>query len=112
MSEMSETSPSRVRSLLPSSVAPSLASSLAPALSPMLNLGIRVRMNVLGRERHPRYGAREGVIVGRGSPSSWRVQFDERRSVQAIHQSYLECAPVNATHMPRGDRRKRSELAR
>ncbi len=108
MSEMSETSPSQGYSLFPSSLSP----SMAPALSSMLEPGLRVRMNALGRERHPRYGAREGVIVGRGSPSSWRVQFDERRSVQAIHQSYLESAPVNASHTPRGDRLKRSELVR
>jgi hypothetical protein len=28
--------------------------------------------------------------VGRGSPSSWRVKFDERTTVQAIHRDYLE----------------------
>ncbi|MDR6660742.1 hypothetical protein J2W51_003312 [Tardiphaga robiniae] len=52
--------------------------------------GARVRMSVLGRERHPKYGDRQGVIVGRGSPSSWRVKFDERTTVQAIHRDYLE----------------------
>ena len=54
--------------------------------------GARVRMSQLGRERHPKYGDREGLIVGRGSPSSWRVKFDERKTVQAIHRDYLELA--------------------
>jgi hypothetical protein len=54
--------------------------------------GARVRMSQLGRERHPKYGDREGLIVGRGSPSSWRVKFDERKTVQAIHRDYLEPA--------------------
>lgn len=52
--------------------------------------GARVRMSRLGRERHPKYGDRQGVIVGRGSPSSWRVKFDERTTIQAIHRDYLE----------------------
>jgi hypothetical protein len=55
-----------------------------------LALGDRVRMSALGRARHPRYGDLQGVIVGRGSPSSWRVKFDERKYVQAIHCDYLE----------------------
>jgi hypothetical protein len=59
---------------------------------PHLFRGARVRMSRLGRERHPRYGDREGVIVGRGSPSSWRVKFDERTTVQAIHRDFLELA--------------------
>ncbi|WP_299711226.1 hypothetical protein [Tardiphaga sp.] len=58
----------------------------------LLFRGARVRMSALGRERHPKYGDREGVIVGRGSPSSWRVKFDERKTVQAIHRDYLESA--------------------
>lgn len=57
---------------------------------PRLFRGARVRMSRLGRERHPKYGDRQGVIVGRGSPSSWRVKFDERTTVQAIHRDYLE----------------------
>ena len=53
--------------------------------------GDRVRMSAQGRARHPKYGDRQGLLVGRGSyPSSWRVKFDERRSIQAIHQDYLE----------------------
>jgi hypothetical protein len=52
--------------------------------------GDRVRMSALGRARHPRYGDLQGVIVGQGSPSSWRIKFDERKCVQAIHQAYLE----------------------
>src|SRR5712675_929806 len=55
-----------------------------------LALGDRVRMSALGRARHPRYGDLQGLIVGRGSPSSWRIKFDERKCVQAIHQAYLE----------------------
>jgi len=57
-----------------------------------LSPGARVRMSQLGRERHPKYGDREGLIVGRGSPSSWRVKFDDRKTVQAIHRDYLEPA--------------------
>ena len=52
--------------------------------------GDRVRMSAWGRARHPKYGDRQGLIVGRGSPSSWRVKFDERRHIQAIHRDYLE----------------------
>jgi hypothetical protein len=55
-----------------------------------LALGDRVRMSALGRARHLRYGDLQGLIVGRGSPSSWRVKFDERKYVQALHQAYLE----------------------
>ncbi|MDF3811421.1 MULTISPECIES: hypothetical protein [Rhodopseudomonas] len=58
--------------------------------------GVRVRMSPLGRERHPKYGDRRGVIVGQGSPSSWRVKFDERRTVQAIHRDYLERVPISS----------------
>ena len=57
---------------------------------PRLFRGARVRMSRLGRERHPKYGDRQGVIVGNGSPSSWRIKFDERKTIQAIHQDYLE----------------------
>jgi hypothetical protein len=57
---------------------------------PPLARGDRVRMSALGRARHPRYGDRQGLVVGRGSPSSWRVKFDGRRSIQAIHRDYLE----------------------
>jgi hypothetical protein len=65
-----------------------------------LSHGARVRMSQLGRERHPKYGDREGLIVGRGSPSSWRVKFDDRKTVQAIHRDYLELAaqPAAASH--------------
>jgi hypothetical protein len=52
--------------------------------------GDRVRMSARGRARHPKYGDRQGLTVGRGSPSSWRVKFDERRYIQAIHRDYLE----------------------
>lgn len=55
--------------------------------------GARVQMSPLGRQRHPSYGDRQGVIVGQGSPSSWRVKFDNRKVVQAIHQDYLERLP-------------------
>lgn len=61
-----------------------------------LRLGARVQMSPLGRERHPKYGDREGLIVGRGSPSSWRVKFDERTTIQAIHKDYLQLAPKPA----------------
>jgi hypothetical protein len=52
--------------------------------------GVRVRMSAFGLARHPKYGDRQGFILGRGSGSSWRVRFDERRSIQTIHQDYLE----------------------
>src|ERR1700692_4054076 len=55
-----------------------------------LGPGHRVRMSARGRARHPKYGDRQGLIVGRGSPSSWRVKFDERRYIQAIHRDSLE----------------------
>jgi hypothetical protein len=54
--------------------------------------GVRVRMSAFGLARHPKYGGRQGLIVGRGSASSWRVKFDERKSIQTIHQDYLETA--------------------
>jgi hypothetical protein len=59
-------------------------------VEPPLALGDRVQMSVLGRARHPRYGDLQGLVVGRGSPSSWRVKFDERKCIQAIHRAYLE----------------------
>ena len=52
--------------------------------------GDRVQMSALGRARHPSYGDRQGLIVGQGSPSSWRIKFDERKHVQTIHSDYLE----------------------
>ncbi|MEH2563736.1 hypothetical protein V1289_003363 [Bradyrhizobium sp. AZCC 2289] len=55
-----------------------------------LALGDRVRMSASGRRLHPKYGRREGLIVGQGSPSGRRVRFDGLRSVQTIHIDYLE----------------------
>jgi hypothetical protein len=55
-----------------------------------LALGVRVRMSAFGLARHPKYGNRQGLIVGHGSASSWRVKFDERKSIQTIHRDYLE----------------------
>ena len=57
---------------------------------PSLVPGDRVRISALGRARHPSYSDLQGVIVGRGSPSSRRVKFDERKCVQALHVAYLE----------------------
>ena len=71
---------------------------------PPLCRGARVRMSPLGRARHPKYGDREGLIVGQGSPSSWRVKFDDRKTIQAIHQDYLE-------RVPRSTRRRRPSAA-
>lgn len=51
-------------------------------------------MSPFGLERHPKYGDRQGTIVGRGSPNSWRIKFDERSTVQSIHTDYLELATV------------------
>jgi hypothetical protein len=68
--------------------------------------GVRVRMSAFGLARHPKYGDRQGLIVGRGSASSWRVKFDERKSIQTIHQDYLEAversgaAPPYCRHAP------------
>ena len=59
-----------------------------------LTYGDRVRMNALGLERHPKYGGREGVIVGMGTPNSVRIKFDDRVTVQAIYRDYLERAPA------------------
>lgn len=67
---------------------------------PSLSHGARVRMSQLGRERHPKYGDREGLIVGSGSPSSWRVKFDDRKTIQAIHRDYLELAAQPASALP------------
>jgi hypothetical protein len=52
--------------------------------------GVRVRMSTFGLARHPKYDDRQGLIVRRGSASSWRVEFDERKPIQTIHQDYLE----------------------
>lgn len=53
--------------------------------------GDRVRMSAQGLARHPKYGDREGLVVARGAlPSSLRVKFDERKSIQALHRNYLE----------------------
>ena len=68
--------------------------------APCLFHGARVRMSPLGRERHPKYGDREGVIVGSGSPSSWRVKFDDRKTIQAIYRDYLELADQPADAAP------------
>lgn len=62
-------------------------------LSECITLGDRVRMSEFGRERHPSYGMREGVVVGMGSINSLRVKFDDRNTIQAIHRNYLEIAP-------------------
>jgi hypothetical protein len=62
------------------------ASETKPPLVP----GDRVRISALGRARHPSYGDLQGVIVGRGSPSSRRVKFDQRKCIQALHVAYLE----------------------
>ncbi len=67
---------------------------------PCLFHGARVRMSWLGRERHPKYGDRQGVIVGSRSPSSWRVKFDDRKTIQAIHRDYLEPAAQPAGIAP------------
>ncbi len=58
--------------------------------SPEFGLGDRVRMNAFGLSRHPKYKGRTGIVVGKGSPNSWRIKFDERRTIQAIHHTYLE----------------------
>lgn len=59
----------------------------------LLAPGDHVRMNALGLARHPRYKGREGLIVGMGSPNTFRVQFRELVTVQGIHRSYLERCP-------------------
>lgn len=59
-----------------------------------LTVGARVRMNALGRARHPRYGLREGTIVGCGSPGSRRVKFDDRKTALSIYKGYLELVPT------------------
>jgi hypothetical protein len=78
---------------------------------PFLFHGARVRMSPLGRERHPKYGDREGVIVGSGSPSSWRVKFDTRKTIQAIHRDYLELAAPPAGAPPQAGPQVASKVA-
>jgi hypothetical protein len=63
--------------------------ALSQTMRPVV-LGDRVRMSALGRSRHPKYGRREGLVVGQGSPNGRRVKFDGLRSVQTIHIDYLE----------------------
>ena len=58
-----------------------------------LGLGVRVRLNELGCERHPKQRTKIGNIVGRGLPSSRRVLFDGLKASQTIHQDYLEIVP-------------------
>jgi hypothetical protein len=65
--------------------------------------GDRVRMSEFGLARHPKYGDRQGLIVGRGSASGWRVKFDERRSIQTIHQEYLEKVERSVVSSGRSD---------
>ena len=55
--------------------------------------GDRVRMSMLGVERHPKYQGREGTIVGMGSPNSFRVKFDDLVTIQGIYRDYLEKSP-------------------
>lgn len=59
----------------------------------MLRPGDRIRMNARRLKRHPKYGDRQGFVVGRGSPSGWRIKFNERASIQTSHQDYLEQVP-------------------
>jgi hypothetical protein len=70
----------------------SAESAAHSALQVKLSLarGDRVQMSALGRARHPSYGDIQGLVVGQGSPNSWRIKFDERKHVQAIHSDYLE----------------------
>jgi hypothetical protein len=72
------------------SIGKSSQANTALETRPPLVLGDRVRISALGRARHPSYADLQGVIVGRGSPSSWRIKFDQRKCVQALHQAYLE----------------------
>jgi hypothetical protein len=72
------------------SIGTSSQTDTALETKPTLMPGDRVRISALGRARHPSYGDLQGVIVGRGSPSSRRVKFDERKCVQALHVAYLE----------------------
>ena len=55
-----------------------------------LSTGDHVQMSPLVLARHPKYDNRQGILIGRGSPSSWRVKFDGYKTVQSIHESYLE----------------------
>lgn len=62
----------------------------APAAAPEFAAGDRVRMNELGRSRHPRYDGRQAVVVRKAPASGWRVLFDGRNSLLTIHRDYLE----------------------
>jgi hypothetical protein len=68
--------------------------------TPLLERGDRVVMSELGRQRHPRYGFRQGTIVGYGSPNSRRVKFDDSKTVQSIHIGYLEQLPPTPAAAP------------
>lgn len=57
---------------------------------PEFAAGDRVRMNALGRSRHPRYGERQAVVVRKVAANGWRVLFEGRTSLLTIHRDYLE----------------------
>ncbi|WP_315838436.1 hypothetical protein [Bradyrhizobium prioriisuperbiae] len=62
-----------------------------PSLAaPEFAAGDRVRMNALGRSRHPRYGERQAVVVRKVAANGWRVLFEGRTSLLTIHRDYLE----------------------
>jgi hypothetical protein len=63
--------------------------------APDLHPGACLWMSAPRRERHPKYGDRRRVIVSQGRPGSWRVKFDERRTLQAVHYDYPEPVPTS-----------------
>jgi len=70
-------------------------------------------MSSLGRARHPKYDNRKGVVLGRGSPSSWRVRFDGYKTIQSLHESYLEAITPRSgdrgTHLEETNQRKKEK---
>jgi hypothetical protein len=55
-----------------------------------MQIGIRVRLSPLGRERSSRLGSRTGVVLSRKSRTSLRVLLDGQKLPVTLHESYIE----------------------
>ena len=56
-------------------------------------IGDRVKLSAVGRKRSPRMSAAPGTIIGLAkTTSSAKVLFDERKTANTLHFSYLELA--------------------
>lgn len=66
-----------------------------------LQRGDWVRMNELGRERHPRLASRVGQIIGISKyPDGVRVRWSGFKSAGVIYKSYLERISEIETSFP------------